>query len=138
MSSAKFTYDGLIDDLNGLVALDGGTWRVHLFTNNHTPTAADTFSDYTEPTFTGYAAQAIPGWNAAVLDTPSTVHVDATDFCSFQPSGSGSLPQTVYGAYFVDQNGFLMAAELFDNPFIFTDTGSILKYLARFFAVNSP
>jgi len=138
MSTAKFMYQGLIDDLNGFVATDGGDWEVHLFTNNHTPAADDTTGDYTEASFTGYAFQAIPGWNAGVLDPPSTVHVDATDFCQWQPTGSGSLPVTVYGVYFIDQNGFLMAAELFDNPFTFTDTGSILRYLARFFAVNSP
>lgn len=132
------TFDGCILDLDRLVAADAGAWRLGLYTNNHVPTQADTPADYTPPTFSGYAMQAIAGWNAAAWFGGTDVHVVATAYNTWQPSSSSGLPQTVYGVYLTDGGTDLLAAEKFAASFDFVDTGSILRYLARFYAGLLP
>src|SRR4051812_4810617 len=93
--------------------LDGGSLR--LFVSNHTPVAADVLATYTaiEAAFGGYAAITCSSWGAAYLNASNEGETDET-VRTFTATGTG-LPVTVYGAFYVDSNGALMYAELFQN-----------------------
>ena len=132
------TFDGCILDLNQLVLADAGAWRIGMFTNNHTPTQADTPANYTPPTFSGYAMQPISGWDPAAYFGGVDVHIPATAYNEWQPSAGTSLPQTVYGVYVTDGGTDLLFAEKFAVSFDFVDTGSILRYLPRIYAGLLP
>ena len=86
--------------------------KIHLFTNNHTPVAADTLSNYTESTATGYGAVTLTGtdWTISTIGGVTTAtHATAVTF-------TYTAAENVYG-YYITNNAstVLLWAELFST-----------------------
>jgi len=97
-----FVDAGIVDELNMATnGWNGINRRLHLFTNNYTPTVTDTLASYSEATFTGYATQNITGWGAPTI----AAHVGAIQAASrtFTRTATGTT-QNIYG-YFVTNAG---------------------------------
>jgi hypothetical protein len=92
---------------------------LHLFKNNITPASTMVLSDYTEATFTGYAAVTLSSANWTVTAGGPTT-VEYTSGVSFTCSGTTS--ESVYGFYLTDAlSSALMWSERFDDaPFVIT------------------
>lgn len=91
--------------------------KVHLFTNNITPSEATVLADLTEATFPGYTTGgvAITTWGAAYLDVDGNAIVDGNEV-QFQPSDD-TTPETAYGWYLTDGGGTdLLAVGIFVPP----------------------
>ncbi len=71
--------------------------KLHLYSNNFSPTTSTVIGDYTECTFPGYSSQDISNWAAPV--TTSHVTQMLADAITFTRSTTGTS-QNVYG-YFV-------------------------------------
>lgn len=99
------------EDIQAL--LSGCTLR--LFQNNKVPDVDDVEGDYTESTFTGYAAEVTPFWPTPALgpdDTVSMTHPTITFPCT------GGAAQDVYGYYLTDATTGLILAERYSGaPF---------------------
>lgn len=86
-----------------------------LFTNNHTPTAYDTLSDYTVCTVPGVSGLAVT-WPTPASDQGDGTAALLGDWLLFQPS-SITAGQTVYGWFAVrDSDGTVELAQLYDTP----------------------
>ena len=98
---------------------------LRLFSNNQTPTSTQTIADYTEATFTGYAAviQTGSSWTITAGDG-STGFSKATTNSASTFTCSGTTSQSVYG-YYVDANtSTLLWAERFsDGPYTIANVG---------------
>lgn len=110
--------------------LQGGT--LHLFASNHTPVAADVLATYTaiESAFGGYAAITCNSWGAVAQNASAEAETDET-VRTFTATGAG-LPETAYGAYYVDSNGALAYAELFQTPVVLSVAGHTVNFQPRF------
>lgn len=104
--------------------------KLHLYTNNVAPTKVNVPSDFTEPTYVGYAALSIT-WGAPARDPAGNISTDS-GLEVFQMSNA-LLPTTVYGYFITDTAGthFLMG-ELFASPQQLVDTLSILAFVVEF------
>lgn len=96
---------------------------VKLFENNKTPAETDTEADYTEATFTGYAAKTLTyaNWNF----TPGAPSAATYNAAQTWTSSAGSQDKYAYG-YFVVQaaDGKLLWAERFsDGPYHIVNNG---------------
>lgn len=117
---------------DAFLALDAGTWRLRLYTNNYTPLRTSVSGDFTEPTYTGYAGQAFAGWGASAIDGSGNATSTGTATRTFQPTANTSLPQTVYGYYVLDGSGNFLWAERLSSSFTFVDTNSVLTFTPKF------
>jgi hypothetical protein len=110
--------------------LQGGTLR--LFASNHTPISTDTLSTYSaiQASFGGYAGIACSSWGASSTNAANEAETDET-VRTFTATGSG-LPQTIYGAYYVDANGALAYAELFQSAVVLSAAGQTVNFQPRF------
>ena len=127
----------------GLVLLTQ-QWRVYLntctlrlFQNNHTPAATDTVAQYTEATFTGYAAVGLNSWGNAYLNAANIGEIDETSR-TFTQTG---VAQTclVFGYYITDPNNNLVYAESNDNgAFNMNASGLVYIVQARMIFNNAP
>lgn len=110
--SLKQTYSGQLNVLN--LAYSGGlnAMRLRLFSNNITVADTTVIGDFTECTFTGYAAQA-PAWS-----TPANVANVAQTLSGTRTfTYSGVATTTVYGYYLTDAAGTtLYGGETFSSP----------------------
>jgi hypothetical protein len=103
---------------------------IKLYTNNHTPAAADTAATYTEVvagTFTWYAAKTLAGtsWTTSTASRPATSSFAQQTWTCNAVGGSS----TIYG-YFIVQttSGLLLFAELFtDGPYTMVNSGDAIK-----------
>lgn len=106
-----FPDDGLVEQLKRIL---NGTVKYHLFTNNVTPTLADTVATYTEASWTGYAAvsktftdytiNGVSGHNGFAIASPIAF------------SNTSGSSQNAYGYYVTDSGGtILLAAARFDS-----------------------
>jgi len=127
--SVVFMKDGIqkiIDGGGGLV----GPIIVRLFQNNFTPTKGDTIAAYVEATFSGYVAG---GNNAGpmggdVWDAALFVWTQQAAQVTFTV-GAGGVPNMIYGAYWVDSGGKLLAAERFAGaPINMNTVGFAITY----------
>lgn len=108
--------NGIISDYGSQKALDtfdsNSPWsnaKVRLYSNNHTPTDSDTIANYTEATFTGYAAINMPAFPASTV----TGHVASSTAASITFTlTSGS--QAIYGVYITDNAGTNLLAAIED------------------------
>jgi hypothetical protein len=108
----------VIDYIRGTF-LNTSLTYVHLFKNNFTPDPGSVLADFTEATFTGYAAvQSI-----AKFGTPYKV-IDGeyqTDSSAFNFACSGGSSQTVYGWYLTWNDGsttWVRKSGVFTTPFV--------------------
>lgn len=90
-------------DLIAKKAGDLALATVHLFTNNINPTPQNVVGDFTEPTFTGYAAQAVAAWDTDELGADGSAGVFNTAVKTWVGPGDAT-GQTVYG-YFLRSAG---------------------------------
>jgi hypothetical protein len=96
--------------------------KLHLYSNNHTPTTSDTVSNYTECTFTGYAAQDVSGWS---YDTVASHVADMIATANTFTRTATGTSQNIYGYYVTDAAGTtLYFAELDPaGPRVVTNNG---------------
>lgn len=118
---------------NNKTYLNGLTLR--LFQNNHTPDGADVAGDYTEATFSGYAAVALNNWGNAFQNGSDQGEIDETVriFTCTGPSPSNAI----YGYYVTDGSGNLVWAERNPaGPVTINTAGQTYSVLPRQTAVN--
>jgi hypothetical protein len=100
------------------------TPTVDLFTNNYVPTPQDTFSAYTVPTFTGYAAAAVT--LAGPVNTgPATVSMIGTVVFEATANIDGGV--TCYGCVLSNGSGTFYGAYQFEEPVTFVNSGDFLS-----------
>lgn len=116
-------FDGAIATLlNQKKAYLNGLWY-GLFTNNHTPVHGDNASNYTEPTYTGYARQQ-PVFPSATFNGTLGEAQMVAPILTFQPTNNTGLPQNIYGYVVFDAatGGNAIYAELYaGGPFSLAD-----------------
>lgn len=85
-----------------------------LFKNDYTPAADDVLADYTEATFSGYAAMPLVGANWTVVAAePGVASYAEQEFIS----DADQTPETVYGyAVFLDTDFTFVGGERFSSP----------------------
>ena len=86
--------------------LQGAT--MHLFTNDKTPAAGDTPSDYTEPVFSGYAPITLSAWGAPYINGDTDAQIDEI-LRTFTMNGGS--PENVYGYFITTPGNVLQWAE---------------------------
>ena len=92
-------------------ALTGSGINMHLYSNNHIPTPADTLANYTEANYSTYAAVNTGLWSAASGGSTG-VSQSGGGGCLFSPGVLGT-PQDCYGWYLTDVAGNLLGADVF-------------------------
>lgn len=119
-----FLTDLIANTLNGT--------KLKLFQNNHTPVDADVLSDYTECTFTGYAAITLNSWSAAFTNVGNKAETDET-LRTFT-AGTIGTSNNVYGYYVTDAAGtHLLFAELASGgPYAINTTGQTFSVQPKF------
>lgn len=95
---------GIAKALDDIVAGAGfSTAKLRLFKNNVTPDNTKVIGDFTEATFSGYAAISLTGWSAAAV----TAHVAQSD----PTAGTFTITsgtQAIYGWYVTDSGGTVL------------------------------
>lgn len=112
------------------------TWvaaEVGLFTDDIVPTDETPLTDLTEPTWTGYARQAIT-WETAARGTNGYAELlgGSVNFASGTDAN-----ETVYGAFLVDSAGALIGIDRFPDPIPVVGVQNI-PYLPRINALAEP
>jgi hypothetical protein len=112
--------------------------HLRLYTTNHAPDLEDTLATYTaiEAAFGGYASILCNAWAAAALNASDDAETDEI-VRVFTATGAG-LPVTVYGVFYVDVNGALAYAELFQNSVTLNIAGNTVAYQPVFTARSRP
>lgn len=114
----------------GTGLLTGGYWR--LFTNNFTPNGSSVVGDFTEASWTGYAAQNGVTWSSPG-GTGGISHSDSSTIV--WPVDIAATPATVYGIFATDSSGTVMIhAVRFDTPLVPTagiDVEAIVRLRIR-------
>jgi hypothetical protein len=91
--------------------------KLHLYSNNITPSNTDTLVTYTECVFGNYAEKGLTGggWDAPVSGNPSTIAYTSAQTFTFNGTGA----ETIYG-YYVNQttSTVLMWAERDPSPLL--------------------
>lgn len=82
---------------------------LRLFQNNYTPLDTDTAANFTQATFTGYAAITLNTWGTPFTNGSNKAEVDEI-IRTFTQTGVG-VTNTVYGYYVTDGSGNLLWAE---------------------------
>lgn len=111
--------------------------KVGLFTNTPTLGRATVLSDLTQPTFTGYAEQAVT-WGAAGEDNLGNI-IYTGGLLTFQPSATTALPQTATGWYIeasIAMTETLLLAEYLPSPYTFNGTLDQLSLAPTFVTPN--
>jgi len=95
--------DGEVNFLETLISaiLDGA--KCHLFSNNYTVIPTSSVGDFTECTFTGYAASDFTTWSTPTIDGDGAAASTPADATFTPTSGGGS--GTIYGGYVTDSGG---------------------------------
>lgn len=98
--------------------------KLHLYSNDMTPTPASVLGDFTECVFSGYSAKTVV-WSAAFYDENN---VPASSGGEALFTMSGATPDVAYGAFLTDTAGtkLLWSARLDTPPFSFVKTGDTL------------
>ena len=125
--AGRIVDDGLEDMLKASVNHTAGEALVlRLHQNNPTITAASVAGDFTEATFTGYAAVTLTGGSWVVSGTdPTTCNYPQVTFTC----GADSQDQDIYGYYITrTTSGRLYAAENFTGGAVNVDAnGDLVK-----------
>jgi hypothetical protein len=102
-----------------------GNFKLKLFTNNYTPTNADTPASFTEATFTGYAAitltRSVSGstWTINSSSSPAVASYPAQSF-------NATSAQTVYGYYITNAAGTIVyGADKFSSAISLTNPSTL-------------
>lgn len=112
-----------------IAGIAGAGAKVKLFSNNFTVIDATVLGDFTEATYTGYAAQTLAGGAVAGSNTAGRATASWTQQ-SYTCTGGSS--QTIYGYYIVDSTGaILYFAENFATPVVLSNGGAPLLLTPR-------
>jgi len=95
---------------------------VHLFTGATVPTVDNVAADFTEPTFTGYAAVNM----ATLFRNPVSPQLNTIFFNAVIQRTGGAISDTVTGYYVVTATGELVLAERFVEAVSFNVVGALL------------
>jgi hypothetical protein len=98
---------------------------LRLFKNNITPASTDVLADYTESTFTGYAAVTLTSGSWTVTAATSGAPATATQTSATTFTCTGTTSELTYGYYLLQTAGTgLMWAERFsDGPYTIANNG---------------
>lgn len=111
-------------------ATTGENLMIRLFKSNTTPTSTMTLTDYTEATFTGYAAVAATSasWTITPGAPTSAAQTAASTFTC-----SAATSESIYGYYISQENSStLMWSERFsDGPYVLTNNGDKIILTAQ-------
>jgi len=88
---------------------------VHLYANDYTPNHESVLADFTEITYTGYAAQLVTAWATAYINANDQAQIVGSPTMIFSPTGT-LVSGIAYGYYALDKNGNLVGAEQFPTP----------------------
>lgn len=100
-----FEDDGIRVALDNVTAGELATAKLRLYSNNLTPTNAQVIGDFTEATFTGYAAVTLSGWTAASV----AAHV-ASSTANPVTFTLTAGTQSIYGWYITNAAGTVLYA----------------------------
>ena len=106
--------------------------KLKLYTNNYTPIATSTESDFTEASGGGYAAVTLTGtsWSISTNGSGQAEATYAQQTFTFTGALSGSA--TIYGWFLVQSSsGLLIAAEKVTNSFTPASNGDIFYITPR-------
>jgi hypothetical protein len=107
---------------------------VKLFSNNETPVPASVAGDFDEATFKGYVTGGIQlnTWTAAFFEAPGYLTTNDEVIFAYDSGEAGAATEDIYGATIVDEDGNLIAAELFvGGPFTMANDGDEIAYTAK-------
>ena len=109
---AKYMNTGLLQALNDLIGTQLSGAKVHLYTNNYTPTPSSLPSNFTELIASGYTAYAVPAWSSPVLGSDGFYTTNGTPNTW---TNTGGVPwSAVYGWYITDSTDLnVISAGLF-------------------------
>ena len=130
MSAIVFPKSEGLVIVNAIVALAAFVGaKLHLFSNNITPTPSNVLADFTECVYSGYAAQTVT-WSPAFYDI-NGVPVSSGGEVLF--AQSGATGDFCYGAFLTDSAGthLLWAGNLDSPPFTFVNTGDTLPLVIK-------
>lgn len=100
-----------------------------LYSNNYTPVATSTASNFTEANFTGYSAKSI---TRASWGTPTTNANGEAEVSATAQDWSAESDQTIYGYFLVGAvSGTVVWAQRFSVPRSVT-SGTVLRVPVRF------
>jgi hypothetical protein len=121
-----------------LLAATAAYWdtllQVGLFTNVITPTRTNAISDFTEPTFTGYARVTLT--MSAPIRGPGDILQSVSQLVSFGMTGT-PVPTLVQGYFMTFGAGpAYYGAERFQNPIQMNDQFDILKLVLNYNETN--
>jgi len=105
----------LLDEIHAILP----TSEVRLFQNNLTISATTVIGDFTEATYSGYAAQT-SAWTTPATDGSGRAHTQS-DVLQYAHSG-GATANTIYGYYVVSSGGDLLFAEKFASSITMDDS----------------
>lgn len=134
-----FSTGGLEKGLDAVRAslLASGNLQLRLFQNNITPDQNTTVGDFTEATFSGYAAQTIATWGSVSLDGDNNAVVEEINR-TFTQSGTTTI-NDIYGYYVVDTSttALLVWSERAPSPpFAMDASGKTYTVLPRLVLKN--
>jgi hypothetical protein len=103
--------------------------KLHLFSNNMTPTANNVLADFTECVYSGYAPATIV-WSGAFYDINGIAVSSGGESLFAQVGATGDF---CYGAFLTDSAGthLLWAGNLDSPPFTFVSTGDTLPLVIK-------
>lgn len=112
-----------------LTAVVGANLKLHLFSNNVTPSDSTVLADLTESTFTGYAAVTLS--SGSWTDSGVTAHQDTFTYLAVTFTNSSGSNATVYGFYITDSGSTkLVGVALFDgSPITITASGGTYTFI---------
>lgn len=108
---------------------------LRLYQNDYTPLDTSDVSDFTEATFSGYAAIATNAWGGAFLNASNITEIDET-LRTFTHNGGGTN-NNIYGYYLTDAGGNLTYAERYSGaPVAMDANGKTFSVVPRFTTQN--
>lgn len=109
--NSVFADEGLIAILQKIVVVD---LTLHIFTNNITPTVNSVYADFTEASYSGYAAFTLTHTDWVSLGVSG--HIGALAYPTLTTFNSSGGSEDIYGYYVTDvADTFVFWAGLFDS-----------------------
>lgn len=134
--SGKICQGGLLELFNSKLGAFTSSWRIRLFTNNHTPDVADVLSTYTEASYSGYAAQGLGTTPTPTWDSTNKQYIATWAAIVFVGNGGGTN-QSCYGYMITDATPALVWAELFSaGPYLMGPTANSLSITLNLQDIN--
>lgn len=109
------------------------TLELRLYANDVYPSAALTEADVIEPSFDSYEPQTLKTWHTVyATDGLRAITEESTHTFTVGPGGGTA---ELYGYWFADTNGRMVACERFeDAPVPMSAPGDSISFLVRFLA----